>query len=141
MEKLLVAFDGSPCSVRALEHAAARVRTCGGELVIVHGHEAPLLYGEVALYLPEEQAREALRQNSQDILRPAVEIATRQGASCTTHTLIGNVADQIARYAAETSCTGIVMGTRGMGALGNLVLGSIATKVVHLSKLPVTLVH
>lgn len=34
----------------------------------------------------------------------------------------------------------IVMGTRGMGALGNLALGSTATKVVHLADVPVTLV-
>ena len=40
----------------------------------------------------------------------------------------------------ELNCDGIVMGTRGMGAIGNLVMGSVATKVVHLTKLPVTLV-
>jgi nucleotide-binding universal stress UspA family protein len=32
------------------------------------------------------------------------------------------------------------MGTRGMGAIGNVFLGSIATKVVHLASVPVTLV-
>ena len=32
------------------------------------------------------------------------------------------------------------MGSRGMGALGNLVLGSIANQVVHLTEIPVTLV-
>jgi nucleotide-binding universal stress UspA family protein len=37
-------------------------------------------------------------------------------------------------------CDGIVMGTRGMSAVGNLVMGSVATKVIHLTKLPVTLV-
>ena len=37
-------------------------------------------------------------------------------------------------------CDAIVMGTRGMTVLGNLVLGSVASKVVHLSSVPVTLV-
>ena len=32
------------------------------------------------------------------------------------------------------------MGTRGMGAMGNLILGSVATKVIHLVDVPVTLV-
>ena len=32
------------------------------------------------------------------------------------------------------------MGTRGMRALGNLALGSTATKVIHLAEVPVTLV-
>jgi len=34
----------------------------------------------------------------------------------------------------------IVMGTRGMGTVANLVLGSVATKVIHLSHIPVILV-
>ena len=46
----------------------------------------------------------------------------------------------ITRKAEELNCDAIIMGTRGMGALGNLVMGSIATKVVHLTRLPVTLV-
>jgi nucleotide-binding universal stress UspA family protein len=32
------------------------------------------------------------------------------------------------------------MGTRGRSALGDLVLGSVAVKVLHLAKVPVTLV-
>jgi nucleotide-binding universal stress UspA family protein len=32
------------------------------------------------------------------------------------------------------------MGTRGMSAIGNLFLGSVTTKVVHLANVPVTLV-
>jgi nucleotide-binding universal stress UspA family protein len=34
----------------------------------------------------------------------------------------------------------IAMGTRGMGTIGNLLMGSVATKVVHLASVPVTLV-
>jgi nucleotide-binding universal stress UspA family protein len=33
------------------------------------------------------------------------------------------------------------MGTRGMTAIANLVLGSVATKVLHLTQVPVVLVH
>jgi nucleotide-binding universal stress UspA family protein len=34
----------------------------------------------------------------------------------------------------------IVIGSRGLGAIGKLVLGSVATKVAHLARVPVTLV-
>jgi nucleotide-binding universal stress UspA family protein len=46
----------------------------------------------------------------------------------------------IANLARRLRCDSIVMGTRGMTALGNLVLGSLATRVVHLAGVPVTLV-
>jgi nucleotide-binding universal stress UspA family protein len=45
----------------------------------------------------------------------------------------------IARYAEETDCTAIVMGTHGMGSSGQL-LGSIARQVVSHAEVPVTLV-
>jgi nucleotide-binding universal stress UspA family protein len=35
----------------------------------------------------------------------------------------------------------IYMGTRGMTAVSNMVMGSIATKVLHLADVPVVLVH
>jgi nucleotide-binding universal stress UspA family protein len=54
--------------------------------------------------------------------------------------VVGDTAEKIAATARRLRCSSIVMGTRGMGMLGTLVLGSIATKVIHLAKVPVTLV-
>jgi len=59
---------------------------------------------------------------------------------CQAHIVLGDPAGCIAAYATETRCDEIIMGTRGMGAVGNLVLGSVARKVVHLAAVPVTLV-
>ena len=55
-------------------------------------------------------------------------------------TAMGHPAPEIALYADVHGCTEIVMGTRGMGTIQNLLLGSVATKVLHLVKVPVTLV-
>jgi nucleotide-binding universal stress UspA family protein len=46
----------------------------------------------------------------------------------------------IARFARERGCDQILMGTRGLGAIGSLLLGSVATKVIHLADVPVLLV-
>lgn len=46
----------------------------------------------------------------------------------------------IARAARRLKCESIVMGTRGMGTIGNLFLGSVATRVIHLARIPVTLI-
>ena len=98
------------------------------------------VYGEIAIYLSEEKARELQRRHSEDILRPAIEAAEAAGVSYVSDILIGDVPTVLVRYAEEKGCDGIVMGTRGMSAIGNLVMGSVATKVIHLTKLPVTLV-
>ena len=141
MRKLLVPFDGSDNAMRALEYAIRLAKEYGPmELAIVYAQEPPLIYGEVAIYLPEEKAREFQRQHGEAILRPAVEKVRQAGLAFTSHTLVGDVAESIVSCAENQSCDAIVMGTRGMRAIGNLVLGSVATKVVHLTKLPVKLV-
>ena len=50
------------------------------------------------------------------------------------------MAETIAAYSNNCGCDQIIMGTRGMGSLEGLLLGSISTKVLHMVKVPVTLV-
>lgn len=142
MRKLLVPFDSSECAARALTHAIALVREApGSSLVIVHAHEPPMAYPPVAAYLPEEKARAFERLHSEDILRPAVELAKAGGVRYTTEVLEGDIGRVIADRARTLACVGIVMGTHGRGAIGSLIMGSVARKVVHLSSVPVTLVR
>lgn len=141
MRKLLVPFDNSQNAVRALEYALQLAEDNGPlDLIIVHVHEPSIDYGRVAAYLPADKIEELQRQHSEEMLRPSAEMAKAAGISVTYQILIGDVAKSIVDCAESTGCDGIVMGTRGMSAIGNLVMGSVATKVVHLTKLPVTLV-
>ena len=55
-------------------------------------------------------------------------------------TAIGDPAAEIVAFANKQRCTGIVMGNRGQHPVAGLLLGSVATKVVHLAKCPVTIV-
>lgn len=141
MHRLLVPIDSSENSLRALRHAIAIARNgCDVQLVLINAHEPPIVYGEVEVYLTEERARELQRQHSDELLKPAIAMAEAAGLTFKTEIRTGNVADEIALCAEENKCDAIVMGTRGMGAVANLLLGSIATKVIHLAKVPVTLV-
>ena len=141
MHKLLVPVDNSDGAMRALEYAIRLAKDRKPtELMIVYAHEPPLVYGEIAMYLPEEKAEELQREHSEGILQPAIETAKKAGVTFTSQILIGDVARSIVSCAEASGCCAIVMGTRGMSAIGNLVMGSVATKVIHLTKLPVTLV-
>lgn len=142
MHKLLIPVDNSESSARALDYAldlAKELRDVA--LHVVHAHEPPIVYGEVEVYLTEEKARKLLQEHSEALLKPALAKVAAAGVKHTSAILVGDVPSEIARAAETEGCDGIVMGTRGMGAVANLLLGSVATKVIHLSKVPVTLVR
>ena len=141
MHKLLVPVDGSDNAMRALEYAIRLAKECGPtELVIAYAHEPPIVYGELAIYVPPGEAEKLQRKHGEDILRPFIETAKRAGVTFSSQVLIGDIPQSIVSCAETLGCGGIVMGTRGMGSILNLIAGSVATKVIHLTKLPVTLV-
>lgn len=141
MSKLLVAFDGSDNAMRALKFAISLAKDHADlSLHVVHAHEAPLVYGEIGAYVTEQQMAALQKKHSESILAGAEQILRDAAVPHTTEIIIGPVGQTIAERADELRCKGIVIGTRGMGALGNLMMGSIATKVVHFAHVPVTLV-
>lgn len=140
MTKLLVPVDGSENAMRALRHAIALVKPNGGSIHVVTAHEEPIIFGEVAVYVSREKIAELQRKQSEGPLSRAVQALEGAGVAHSREILEGPIAQTIARRADDLGCDGIVMGTRGMTALGGLLLGSVATKVVHAANVPVTLV-
>lgn len=141
MSKLLVAYDGSDNAMRALKFAISLVKDHPNlSLHVVHAHEAPLVYGEIGVYVTEQQLAELQRKHSETILTGAEQVLRDAAVPYTREVLVGPVAQTIAERADELRCRGIVIGSRGMSAIGNLVMGSVATKVVHFAHVPVTLV-
>ena len=141
MQKLLVPVDGSENSMRALRHAIARAKSNGPVSIhVVCAHEEPIVFGEVAVYVSKEKIEALQRKQSEAPLEAAARELEAAKVTFTKEVLVGPIGQTIAKRAEELGCDGIVMGTRGMTALGGLLLGSVATKVVHASKVPVTLV-
>jgi nucleotide-binding universal stress UspA family protein len=141
MRKLLVPFDGSESALRALQHAVKLAKQAPPTaLHVVHAHEEPLLYGEIAVYVPKEKMADLQRKHSDDLLGAAVALLKNSGVAYETEILVGPIGEAIANRADALGCEGIVLGTRGLSAIGNLVMGSVATKIIHLAKVPVTLV-
>ena len=141
MHKLLVPFDGSDHAVRALRHAVTMVQERGsGSIHVVNAHEEPRIYGEIAVYVSPQKMAELQKAESEMVLAGADPVLEDAGVPYTKEVLIGPLGHVIAEHADAIGCDGIVIGTRGMGAIGNLVLGSVATKVLHAANVPVTLV-
>jgi nucleotide-binding universal stress UspA family protein len=139
---LLVAIDGSESAARALKHAIGLAQEIGDVyLHLATVFPEPAIYPSLEVYLPAERIGLVPEELARDILAPALEVVMASGVPCTSDFMIGDIAHSLARKAEQRGCDGIVMGTRGMSAIANLLMGSVATKVVHLTKLPVTLVH
>lgn len=141
MLKLLVAVDGSDSADRAINHVikqAGRYR----EPVEVHllNVQLPLVGVNIKLFISLEDLNAYYRDEGMKVLGSAREKLDAAGIKCLFHIGVGDPAQVIVQYAEDQQCEQIVMGSRGMGAVANLVLGSVATKVIHLTKVPVLLV-
>ena len=139
--KILVPVDGSPASIRAVRLAIDHVKAMPAEasLVLVN------VQNFSGLSLPEQIMPSAWIQREEqraadEALKDAVTTCREAGISYVTRTERGGVAPTIDRVARDEHVQHIFMGTRGLGGVRGLLLGSVATQLLHLVDVPVTLV-
>jgi nucleotide-binding universal stress UspA family protein len=140
--RILVPVDGSAPSLRAVEHALKLV--AGREhaeivLLNVQGPET-VDVSDFSAVISAKADRERAARQSKAALRKAVARCEEAKARFTARVELGPIAETIAEQARLLGVDQIVMGSRGLGALGRLFLGSVATKVARLVRVPVTLV-
>ena len=140
MINTLVPVDGSPCSLRALAFALHALRRESGARVHVLNVQAPLIHVWADKLVTPDMIDAELRSDGEKVLVQAKIMALSASIGCVPHVGIGAVAEEINAYATKHGCDAIVMGTRGLGVVAGLVLGSVAQRVVHLATVPVTLV-
>ncbi|MCB2041343.1 MAG: universal stress protein, partial [Rhodoferax sp.] len=75
------------------------------------------------------------------VLSPVTKFLIRHDIDAKTAWKVGHAAEQIAKFADAGKFDLLVMGSHGHGALGNLVMGSVATKVLAHCRVPVLLVR
>ena len=139
--KLLIAIDGSDHALHALRYVIRLAKENGPVSIhLVNAHEEPTHYGELAVYVTLDKMIQLQQQAAALVLQRGEEVLRQAGLSYTKEILIGNVPTSIVQCAEALHCDGIVLGSRGMTAVGSMMMGSVATKVTHLAKLPVTLV-
>ncbi|TAK42480.1 MAG: universal stress protein [Betaproteobacteria bacterium] len=140
--KILLAVDGSGYALDAvrfmLEHLNWATARPDVELVTVHP-PVPKLPGmgkvvgraQIEKYYAEEGAAQ---------LAGAKKLLDAAGLKYDARVLIGPIAETLVAHARRSRCDLILIGNRGMTAAANILLGSVATKVLHLSGVPVLLV-
>jgi nucleotide-binding universal stress UspA family protein len=141
VKTVLVAYDGSPQSDSALDHALDEYPDA--DLIALNAIDpGEAGYGTrtaVPSY-PEEwydQAREA----AENTLSEAEERAERASVNLDTAIEVGGPANTVVEYAEENDVDHIVTGSHGRTGVSRILLGSVAETVIRRSPVPVTVVR
>lgn len=139
MRKILVPVDASKSAEHAVRYAAKLCADIPSLQLHLLNIQEPFDTRAHA-YMSQQDIKTSQTAEAQGVLQTAMQILDDSGVPYRTDWRVGDIAPTIASYAEEIGCEGIVMGTRGLGAVSNLMIGSVAFKVVHLVNVPVTLV-
>ncbi len=136
--RILVGVDGSEHGYKAARVAGDLARHMGADLwIVVSFEEVPRWLGDASL---QEVIAERVRQ-ANEILGRARDVVGEISGALTTEVLEGPPAEAILAVADAHGVDLIVMGTRGLGRLAGLLVGSQSQKVAAHAKCPVLLVR
>ncbi len=136
--KILLPVDGSDPAKNACGLAMDLARTYKAEIHLMHCYkDIPATIGGHAR---EELSREEIAAAEEIIEEPFRRIK-HAGIICVSHVTRGNPAQCIVKAAHDNGCDLIVMGSRGLGCLETLMVGSVSQNVLKMSLVPVMLTH
>ena len=141
MLKILLPVDGSENSSKAVQ-SLIEALPLYKEQPEIHllNVQYPIASGNVKHFIRHEEIDRYYHDEGMAALQPAINLLNRAGVAFTFHVGVGEPAESIVGYAHEQGCQQIMMGTRGLGSVSGLLMGSVATKVLHLSAIPVLMV-
>ena len=138
MLRVLIPIDGSKNSLRPVKFVIRK---------------APLYKEPLELHLlnvqhpfpgtiqgVHEQAERHNHDEGMKALAAARKALDAAGIKYVYHISVGEAGEVIAHFVKDKNIQQVVMGTRGAGSVANMLLGSVATKVLHLVDVPVLLV-
>ncbi|CRI64213.1 UspA domain protein [Thiocapsa sp. KS1] len=140
MLKFLIPFDGSEQAQRAVAHVIRIARLGGEPRVLVLNVREPANSWQIRSFLNQEEIAHMQESEGEADLRRARELLDEAGVAYRALVAAGPIAQTIAEVAEREGCDHIVMGTHGVGGIAGLLLGSVASKVIHLARVPVTVV-
>jgi nucleotide-binding universal stress UspA family protein len=132
---ILVAIDGSPSAATALEEAIDLARENGARLVLI-SVAAPLRWRLAAPPYVPYPSDDDLERAAWDVVRRAEALVPADVPVCSV-VRSGRAAPAIVARAEEGGHDLVVVGSRGLGRLGSLLLGSVSRAVAARSPVPV----
>lgn len=135
--KILVPTDGSACALRAVKYAAAFRPEASITLISVHDDSG---LRHVKQFIPKDTVSDYLRELSDKDLKSARSALDKAGVPHDMVIKTGHVAEEIVKAAKAGKFDLIVMGAKGRSAVSDLLVGSVAQRVLTLTTVPLTFI-
>ena len=138
--RVLLPTDASSSSLAAVRHVVAMAGR--GLAVEVHllNVQAPLR-GSATTLIAQSDRDAYHRDEGMKVLAGAQQLLEQASLPAHLHVGVGDPGETVLAFARRLGCQHIVMGTRGLGRVAEMILGSVAHHVAAHSDTPVTLVH
>lgn len=140
--KILVATDGSRNALRAVKYAAKLahlLRTGSNKITLISVHD-DIGLRHARAFVGKAEVADYLRELSEKELKPARKLLKEDGVDYDMEIRTGHVAQEIVDCADKGKFDMIVLGSKGRSVVTDLLLGSVAQRVLAIAKQPVVTV-
>jgi nucleotide-binding universal stress UspA family protein len=137
---VLVAFDGSPLSERALTYAIETFPDAPITAIYVINPVDSVIDVEAGGLPVAEDWYENAKEEATRIHTTATDLAAERNTELVTVTEVGKPARAILEYSADHDSDQIVMGSHGRSGIDRALLGSVAETVTRRAQIPVTII-
>lgn len=135
--RILLASDGSAHALRATKNAAQLALAYNNAVVtILYSIDGSTSKSEVI----KEESREALLQKRRKRLKATEDVLKKSEVPYKVRIIKGDPGPTIVKYANENEFDVVVIGSRGLNGLQEMVLGSVSHKVAKRAQCPVLIV-
>lgn len=123
--KILVPIDGSSYSNKALAHACELAKSQKAIILLVYVVDKSIPLN----FLDRKEYLSVLRNYGKKIMKKAADTTRTRGVNSKQIIKEGNVSKEIIKVAKSERCNLIIVGSKGLGAVGRFLLGSTSTKL------------
>lgn len=140
---LLIPVDGSEYSLKAVRFVTESFNGFKEmpNIILIYVDEIGVAVEGARSRLGNEAVDNYFRESAKDQLEPAERILKEKGFPYRTIYAGGDVDEQIRAHAQNCKADMIIMGSRGKGAVSGLLMGSVTSKVLATTSIPVTIVR
>jgi nucleotide-binding universal stress UspA family protein len=135
---LLVPFDGSASSKKALLRACELAKLDGGEITVLYVIPR---YEEMMDFFKTETITKSLFQEAEKIVGGAKQLAAQQGVQIKAVVQEGHASEKIIEIADKFKNDLIIMGTHGWRGMNKAIMGSTAERIIANASRPILIVR